>query len=118
MEKLTIVKLGEQKKKEGISKNTGKPYSFMSVGFTTSEYGQERWYNLSFNGQCPIAEGTSYELEVTSREYNGKTYWDARFPSKETELNKAVMRHESEIEALKKRVFSLEKAVYPAEERQ
>lgn len=118
MEKLTPVKFSQVKDISG-TKN-GKAYSFHSIGFTTREYGDQKWYNLAFNNECPIKEGQTYDFEVTPRQYTGadgtlKTAYNVKLPS---ELDKLLMRHESDIADLKKRLLALEKAVYPAEERQ
>ena len=117
MEKLTPARFSQIRDISG-TKN-GKPYSFHSVGFTTREYGDQKWYNISFDDHCPLKEGQSYDLKVTERTYlakdnTQKIAYDVKLPN---ELDKLLMRHESEIESLKKRVLALEKVVYPAEER-
>lgn len=104
MEKLTIVRIGEIKTVQYTNKRTGKPDSFQKVGFQTREY-PDRWFDLIFRGIPPITEGQSYEFELTSREYNGKTYWDAKLPNKEDMLR-------AEVESLKSRVLRLEEAIY------
>jgi hypothetical protein len=79
MEKLTVSRIGEVKTINYTSKKTGKPDSFNKVGFLTSEYG-DRWFDVTFRGNVPIEIGNSYNFEIKSREYNGKTYWDAELP--------------------------------------
>lgn len=79
MEKLTPNKFGEEKLKSGTSQKTGKPYSFKTIGFVSNEY-PDRWYNINYNDSNPLELGKTHELEVKSREYNGKTYWDAKLP--------------------------------------
>lgn len=90
MEKLTINKFGEEKLKSGVSQKTGKPYSFKTIGFVSNEY-PDRWYNINYNNQNPLALGKSHELEIKSREYNGKTYYDAALPKSVAAPNAATM---------------------------
>src|SRR5260221_693837 len=90
MEKLTINKFGEEKLKSGISQKTGKPYSFKTIGFVSNEY-PDRWYNINYNTQNPLTLGKSYELETKSREYNGKTYYDAALPKTASAPNAATV---------------------------
>lgn len=99
-EPLTPTKFSAVKTVSGT--NAKGPYSFQSVGFLTREYGDKKWYNFAFKGDCPLQEGKTYELEVKERPYKGKdgtdkVAYDAKFPNKETEMNKAIMRHEQEI---------------------
>lgn len=79
MEKLTIARIGQEKVIEFTNKKTGKSDSFKKVGFLTNEYG-ERWMDLAFRGQVPIEVGKQYDFEIKSREWNGKTYYDAELP--------------------------------------
>lgn len=79
MEKLTIARVGQEKVIEFTNKKTGKPDSFKKVGVLTNEYG-ERWFGVSFRGEVPVKVGQSYEFEIKTREYNGKTYYDAELP--------------------------------------
>lgn len=87
IEKLTIVRIGPVRTKQGVSKTTGKPYSFNEVGIQTNERGAQ-WVNFSFNGVEPgIEVGKTYDLDVTAREYVGKNgptiATNAKFPKKE-----------------------------------
>lgn len=79
MEKLTITRIGQEKTIDFTNKKTGQPDSFKKVGFLTNEHG-EKWFDLTFRGECPVKVGQSYEFEVSEREYNGKTYHDAKLP--------------------------------------
>ncbi len=81
-EKLTPNKFGEEKSKSGVSQKTGKAYAFKTIGFVSNEY-TDRWYNINYNDRNPLTLGKTYELETSSREYNGKTYYDAKFPKRE-----------------------------------
>jgi len=95
MEKLTPTKFSQVREMKGTNG------VFYKVGFQTREFG-ERWFNVSFNKDNPLQTGKTFELEVTPRKYtdkNGKeqTAYDCRFPSKEREINKALLRHEQEI---------------------
>jgi len=82
MEKLTITRIGEPKKVDFIDKRTGHPKSFMKVGFLTSEHGGERWFDFTFDENHSLKVGETYEFEIIPREYNGKTYYTAKFPKK------------------------------------
>lgn len=84
MEKLTITRIGEPQNKSGVSQKTNKPYNFNVVGFQAQE--KEGWFNFNYNGDTTahgLVVGKEYEFVLTSREYNGKTYWSAAFPKKE-----------------------------------
>lgn len=99
MEKLTPNKFGEEKLKSGVSSKTGKPYSFKTIGFVSNEY-PDRWYNINYNAQNPLTLGKSYDLEVKSREYNGKTYYDAAFPKSVAAPNAATLYISRNIDAI------------------
>lgn len=78
MEKCTITRLGEEKTVAYTNKRTGKPDSFNKVGFMCSERGQQ-WINFIFRGGSHgLAVGSTYDMDLTSKEFNGKTYWDAK----------------------------------------
>jgi len=49
----------------------------------------ERWYDLGFaNSETnKIKEGSEIEGTVTTREYNGKTYYEFHLPKKEDIIN-------------------------------
>ncbi len=78
IEKMTVARLGEPKTINYTNKKTGKPDSFNKVGLLTKEHG-EKWYDFTFRGNHGLEVGKQYEFELSSREYNGKTYWDAKF---------------------------------------
>lgn len=80
--KLTITRIGEPKTINYTDKKTGKPASFQKVGFQCQEFA-DRWHDLSFRGSHGLEIGKCEEFELKSREYNGKTYWDAQRPKKE-----------------------------------
>lgn len=99
-EKLTPSKFSAVKEVSGTK--DGRPYSFKSVGFLTKEHGDTRWFNITFKEENPLKEGTTYELDVTERPYTGKdgqpkVAYNAKFPTKESEMSKAILRHEAEI---------------------
>lgn len=85
MEKLTIAKLGEEKVINYQNKRTNRPDSFNKVGFQSNEHPQQ-WYDFTYRGACPLVVGNQYEFEVTPREYNGKTYYDAKLPRTEKSM--------------------------------
>lgn len=95
MEKLTITRLGEPKTINFTDKKTGQPKSFQKVGFQTQEYG-ERWFDFAFDTTHSLKVGETYEMETKSREYNGKTYYDAKFPKKNGGSSSEVM-HELQV---------------------
>lgn len=82
METLTISRVGEPKTINYTNKKTGRPDSFQKVGFQTNEYGT-RWYDVAFRGNVPVQVGQSYEFETSEREYNGKTYYEAKLPKEQ-----------------------------------
>jgi phage FluMu protein gp41 len=82
MEKLTIKRLGQEKTINFTNKKTGQPDSFKKIGFQTQEQG-DRWYDFAFRTQHGLEVGKSYDFQVTTREYNGKNYYDAQFPKKQ-----------------------------------
>lgn len=97
MEKLTPVKFSQVRDITG-TKN-GKAYSFHSVGFTTREYGDQKWYNIAFNDKCPLVEGRTYDVQVTERPYlakdnSQKIAYDVKLPS---ELDKLLMSLEQRL---------------------
>ena len=80
----------------------GKSYAFNSIGFITREDGDKKWYNLAFNGECPLKEGVTYDLNVKERPYkdkdgNDKTAYDCKFPDKFDEMAKLLMNHEQRL---------------------
>jgi hypothetical protein len=81
-ETITIARIGQEKVIEYTNKKTGKPDSFKKVGVQTNEYG-ERWFDITFRGECPVKVGQTCEGEVSEREYNGKTYYDFKLPKEE-----------------------------------
>ena len=81
METLTINKLGVEKTINYTNKKTNRPDSFQKVGFQSNEH-PNQWYDFTYRGACPLQEGNKYEFEIASREYQGKTYYDARLPRK------------------------------------
>lgn len=82
MEKLTIAKLGQEKVINYTNKKTNRPDSFNKVGFQSNEK-PEVWIDFTYRGACPLVVGNQYDFEVTPREYNGKTYYDAKLPRTE-----------------------------------
>lgn len=76
---LTITRLGTPKTVNYTSKKTGQPDSFNKIGFQVVEFG-DRWFDLTFRGQHGLVVGQKREFELSEREYNGKTYYDARLP--------------------------------------
>ncbi len=98
-EKLTPNKFGEEKLKSGTSQKTGKPYSFKTIGFISNEY-PERWYNINYNTTNPLTLGKTYEMDVKSREYSGKTYWDAQLPKSVAAPNAATMYISRNVDAV------------------
>ncbi len=99
MEKLTPNKFGEEKLKSGTSQKTGKPYSFKTIGFVSNEY-PDRWYNINYNTTNPLTLGKTYDMDVKSREYNGKTYWDAQLPKSVVAPNAATMYISRNVDAV------------------
>lgn len=81
LEKLTVNRIGDEKVMSGVAKATGKPYNFRKVGIQVNEY-PERWFDFTYNERNPLSVGQQYEFEVSSREYNGQTYWSAGFPKR------------------------------------
>src|SRR5487761_2309080 len=79
MEKLTISRIGEPKTINFTNKRTGAPDSFQKVGFQTNEYA-DRCIGFTYHGTHRLEVGKQFDFELKSREYNGKTYWDASFP--------------------------------------
>lgn len=77
--KITIVALGTEKTVNYTSKKTGKPDSFKKIGLQSQEYGSQ-WLDFTFRGEHGLSVGQTLDLDVTPREYNGKTYYDARRP--------------------------------------
>ena len=111
MEKLTPTKFSAVKAVSGT--NDKGAYAFNSIGFLTREHGDKKWFNLAFKGDNPLKEGTAYELEVTERPYKGKdgtdkVAYNVKFPSKESEMSKAIMRHELQLSKLEARIAKLE----------
>ena len=99
MEKLTINRIGEEKVINYINKKTGLPDSFKKAGIQTNEYG-DRWFDVTFRGDVPVRVGQTYEFEVASREYNGKTYYDARLPNKTQQTDTRMTELENKITSL------------------
>lgn len=86
MAKITITRIGQEKtinylnkKKKTHEHPDGTPDSFKKIGVQTNEYG-DRWIDITFRGEVPVKVGQSYEAELSEREYNGKTYYDAKLP--------------------------------------
>jgi len=79
MTKLTITRLGEPKEIGYVDKKDGIKKYFKKVGFQTQEYG-DRWFDFAFRGEHGLTVGTSKEFEMSERQYNGKTYYDAKLP--------------------------------------
>lgn len=108
MEKLKITRLGEPKTINYTNKKTGKPDSFQKIGFQSQEQG-DRWYDFLYRGEHGLAVGQTYEFITKSREYNGKTYWDAELPKKADmnleaaigPLKTTLGKHEFNIDELK-----------------
>lgn len=103
MENLTVNKIAPPKTINFQNKKTGKPDSFQKVGFLSNEY-PDRWFDIAFRGECPIVTGGTYEFEITSREYNGKTYYDAKLPQKRSagtgDLNRVEVKMDAHYNAL------------------
>lgn len=82
-------------------------YSFNSVGFLTREHGDKKWFNFAFNGENPLKEGQTYELDVKQRPYTDKKdgstkiAYDAKKPNAMADFAKTIM-------ALSLRVSKLE----------
>lgn len=77
MEKLTISRVGQVKDiqtKFGMKKKTGVQFK---------EYG-EVWHDI-WSGDLKV--GQVVEGTRDSREYQGKTYWDFKFPKKDDKVN-------------------------------
>lgn len=79
MEKLTISRIGQEKVVNYTNKKTGQPDSFKKIGIQTNEYG-DRWFDVTYRNEVPVKVGQSYDFEISSREYNGKTYYEAKLP--------------------------------------
>lgn len=71
MEKITITRISPEKTVEYMNKKTGKPDSFQKVGVLTNEHG-EKWFDITFRGECPVQVGQSYDVELTERQYQTK----------------------------------------------
>jgi hypothetical protein len=106
MEKLTIKRLGQEKTINFTNKKNGQPDSFKKIGFQTNEKG-DQWYDFSFRKEHGLEVGKAYDFEISSKEYNGKTYYDAKFPKKDdmalsevTGLKMTVSKHEFKISEL------------------
>lgn len=113
MEKITISRIGIEKTINYVNKKTGKPDSFKKIGVQTNEYG-DRWYDITFRGEVPVKVGQSYEVETSEREYDGKTYYDAKLPQERRsqaggmteEQYRSIMRQMQAINANVLRVLS------------
>ena len=81
MEKLLITRLGQEKTINFVSKKTNKPDSFQKIGFQSDKY-SDRWFDFNFRGSHGLVIGQEYDFDLISREYNGKTYWDAKLSKK------------------------------------
>ena len=121
VEKLTITRLGEIQNKSGVSQKTGKPYNFNVVGFQAA--GKEGWINFNFNGEHHSLEvGKEYEFTLSSREYNGKTYWSGAFPKSQDRTDEKIEKilnilvsHKIILEEIKATVLA-KKSPYPTAE--
>lgn len=112
-EKLTPTRFSQVKNISG-TKN-GKSYAFNSIGFQTREYG-DRWFNFAFNGDNPLKEGETYELDIKERSYTDKegktkTAYDAKKPSPLADFAKTIMLLSVRVGALEKKLAELEKPV-------
>lgn len=99
MEHLTINRVGEPKTINYTNKRTGQPDSFQKVGFQTEEH-EGRWYDFTFRGSHGLEVGKEYDFETSSREYNGKTYYDAK-------LAKAADKADEKLELILNRLVGL-----------
>ena len=106
--KVNITKVfSTDKKKDGTALINKYGKTYFRVGLQTREYG-ETWVN-GFTSFDPAKwVNTEQELEITDGEYNGKPQKSFTLPNKETELNKAIMRHESEIGKLWDAIHTLQ----------
>ncbi len=92
-------RLGQPKSIAYTNKKTGQPDSFQKIGFQANEY-PDRWFDFTFRGAHGLNVGESYEMETASREYNGKTYWDAKLPKKQFQPSGDLLRIERKIDAI------------------
>ena len=107
MERLTPTKFSQVKEMNGANG------PFKKVGFLTREHGDKKWFNISFNQENPLKEGQTYELEVKERGYTDKngnpaTSFDAKLPTKESEMSRAIFNLGVEMGKLRDRVTKLE----------
>ena len=98
-QQLTITRFGTEKTVNYTNKRTGKPDSFNKIGFLTQEYG-DRWFDFTFRGQHGLMVGTKREFEVSEREYNGKTYYEAKLPKQSSAPSGDLLRVERKIDAI------------------
>lgn len=109
-DKLTPTRFAQVKTISG-SKN-GRGYSFNSVGFQCREFG-DRWFNFAFNGENPLREGQTVELDIKERTYkdkdgNDKIAYDAKRPNPMADFAKTIMALLVRVGNLERRVESLE----------
>lgn len=109
MENLTPTRFSTPKNITGTK--DGKAYSFFSIGFQTREHG-DRWFNLAYNKDNPLKEGTTYEFEVKERPYTGKdgspkVAYDAKIPTAESKMSQLLLKHEQRLLALEIEVKKL-----------
>lgn len=107
-EKLTPIRFGQVKTIQG----TNGPFN--SVGFQTKEYG-DRWFNFAFNlnGENPLKEGQTYDLDIKERPYkdkNGdsKIAYDTKKPNAMADMAKTLMSLSVRLWKLEERVTALE----------
>lgn len=111
LEKLTPTKFSAPRNITGTK--DGRAYSFFSAGFLTREHGDKKWFNIAYNQDNPLKEGQTYELEIKERTYqdkegNTKTAYDAKLPTKESEMSRAIMNLGVEVGKLRQRIEKVE----------